>query len=1085
MAKDFYFTGFEAGDISGITALNSSVVNTRFRSGAYSASVVRTASSNAGFTTPTVIASVGVNVAYHQAFRFFANFPTLPSASGMVIGGPIGGVMRGFASMDTTGAIRLQHANGNTAYVGGVILNQWYQFDIDIQGVNWDGSTVGSGHMATTMTVRDKDGNVFASYTSGTFATNSAGAFQGLTIGDNGTGSSGTWTIYVDDLVATYGSSSDASGVSLPVQTNVLPAPVNGQGSLDDFTPTSGFASVAEIPDDNASVVSTSTLNASTTYTHKIASMLGISNIYGVKVTVNINSAANPQAILINGVEFAFTGAPHAHDASTPVAQDLTAYSNPSFNALQMGVRCKTGGSTLSVYNVVLEVLCVRVPIVTVTTLLTTLLGEDVTHRIRRDNQEITVRDVLDAPHTANLTFNGPKENGGTRPLKGENIKVIGPDSNLLFAGQVLTVTEFYDGLIDQRGWNVNLIDHTWRLRKYFPFGQYINVSMSTVVLDLVARYAPGFTTGFVQTSLPLVTISFDGSESFVDCLNRLTKLVGGCHWFADYDKDFHVFHTIIAPFVPVQSAPAGPASSLTYTVSATMPPYTYTPHFAMFCWTAIDATGVESFPSYVTNPIDLTAGLYSVDFTIPLGPPGTVHRRVYWRLGPYRTPWFYCITEIGDNTTTTFTHSPFGTIAEEPTLSRHPPPNPPTQVTGYPATATVPVVVQSATGGTSHTPGTFYFKVSGLYENGQETAPSPVSAGTVLDGVHKIDVTTLPTFPDYLGFKCVFRKLYYCFGSSTFVTGVAGFTTINGNVTTSASALGIENHAWGERPLDASTSDGPYLEDTDLPEALTPTNTTMLREGAGQPFGYTEDGSQIRNRVYVKGNGSTLSAAFSIGATTVAVLDASLFDIAGGQVYVEPYVAGPTASSSIKSVLDYTTITGNTITLKTPTTFAALKGAPVSLWVETNDVASQTALSNIELNDDGTRSDGVHEFFISDPAMQSAYECQIRGYAELSLFSRSIIQVRYSTRDPKTKTGKKITIDMNAGEMYDSSVFDPNIFDCNDGLVGEFLIQDVTIDQINMNGPDEAVQLVQRYTVMASNVRFNLDDLLHRVQLT
>lgn len=80
-----------------------------------------------------------------------------------------------------------------------------------------------------------------------------------------------------------------------------------------------------------------------------------------------------------------------------------------------------------------------------------------------------------------------------------------------------------------------------------------------------------------------------------------------------------------------------------------------------------------------------------------------------------------------------------------------------------------------------------------------------------------------------------------------------------------------------------------------------------------------------------------------------------------------------------------------------------------------------------------------------------------MRAYAELELFSKPIVQIQYSTRDSKTRPGQTVHVDIT-----------------NPPIVGDFLIQDLTIDQIQENE-----QLTPRYTATASSVKFELNDLL------
>jgi len=80
-------------------------------------------------------------------------------------------------------------------------------------------------------------------------------------------------------------------------------------------------------------------------------------------------------------------------------------------------------------------------------------------------------------------------------------------------------------------------------------------------------------------------------------------------------------------------------------------------------------------------------------------------------------------------------------------------------------------------------------------------------------------------------------------------------------------------------------------------------------------------------------------------------------------------------------------------------------------------------------------------------------------------LYARPILTVTYGSYDRKTRAGRLVPIDLT----------DPPLV--HQGL----LIQEVTIDQVEV-GP---MVWPPRYTVTASSVRFTLDDLLRRVQLT
>jgi hypothetical protein len=80
---------------------------------------------------------------------------------------------------------------------------------------------------------------------------------------------------------------------------------------------------------------------------------------------------------------------------------------------------------------------------------------------------------------------------------------------------------------------------------------------------------------------------------------------------------------------------------------------------------------------------------------------------------------------------------------------------------------------------------------------------------------------------------------------------------------------------------------------------------------------------------------------------------------------------------------------------------------------------------------------------------------------ADLKLYSRPIVTVRYATRDPKTKTGRPIVINLATPAIHET-----------------LTIQAVDIDQIDMS--ERGIN--PRFTVTASTVRFSVEDVLRRL---
>jgi len=128
-----------------------------------------------------------------------------------------------------------------------------------------------------------------------------------------------------------------------------------------------------------------------------------------------------------------------------------------------------------------------------------------------------------------------------------------------------------------------------------------------------------------------------------------------------------------------------------------------------------------------------------------------------------------------------------------------------------------------------------------------------------------------------------------------------------------------------------------------------------------------------------------------------------------------------------------------------------------VSLWITCNGAAAQAALAATE------GGDGIHEYVITDGALETIAACVNRGNAELLLFQDVQRQLEYTTRDTLTRSGASITINLPPPQDQH----------------GTFMIQQVRIDQIDMY-----VRTLPRYTVSASSTKFTLQDLLRHVIL-
>lgn len=131
----------------------------------------------------------------------------------------------------------------------------------------------------------------------------------------------------------------------------------------------------------------------------------------------------------------------------------------------------------------------------------------------------------------------------------------------------------------------------------------------------------------------------------------------------------------------------------------------------------------------------------------------------------------------------------------------------------------------------------------------------------------------------------------------------------------------------------------------------------------------------------------------------------------------------------------------------------ALIKGAPINLWVQRDDLAAQADLAALD------HSDGVIEHLITDERRGEASLQQLCD-ADLDQYSRPIQTVPYATRDTKTHSGKPVVFNLATPAIH-----------------ATLTIQEVTITEI-----DVYPRTPPKFTASASSVRYSLDDILRRL---
>lgn len=136
-----------------------------------------------------------------------------------------------------------------------------------------------------------------------------------------------------------------------------------------------------------------------------------------------------------------------------------------------------------------------------------------------------------------------------------------------------------------------------------------------------------------------------------------------------------------------------------------------------------------------------------------------------------------------------------------------------------------------------------------------------------------------------------------------------------------------------------------------------------------------------------------------------------------------------------------------------------------VSVWVQRDDASAQTTLGAAG----SALADGVYEHRISDSALNDA-SAQMVGDADLSLFAGSEVIVRYNTRDPKTRPGRVLTVNMRVGtgSVHGSPV---SVY-----VTATVKVQSVTITDIDL-----AENVFPLRQVVAATTKFTIEDLFRR----
>lgn len=184
---------------------------------------------------------------------------------------------------------------------------------------------------------------------------------------------------------------------------------------------------------------------------------------------------------------------------------------------------------------------------ITETTIRVVVGGTDITSEV--DLGTLTKEESNDAitSNTCSFVFFGT-----TPPTELKEITVTRGLSVVEFAGTVLTVKQFYDGIRHNIGWRVSCQDFTWLFNKIRNSQKWSGaVSATTIATAIVGWDSSGFTTTNIEAGLPTVTDFEVIQKTRGEALKLLAEHVGATVLKVDYTLDVHFRVTPAAVNLP------------------------------------------------------------------------------------------------------------------------------------------------------------------------------------------------------------------------------------------------------------------------------------------------------------------------------------------------------------------------------------------------------------------------------------------------------------------------------------------------------------------------------------------------------
>jgi len=313
------------------------------------------------------------------------------------------------------------------------------------------------------------------------------------------------------------------------------------------------------------------------------------------------------------------------------------------------------------------------------------------------------------------------------------------------------------------------------------------------------------------------------------------------------------------------------------------------------------------------------------------------------------------------------------------------------------------------------------------------ESDAGPIGSPTYGGGTTRGDISNIPTSGDS---RVLSRRLWRSKaggGGTKYFLG-----NINDNTTTTFADI-YNDTSLGSATMPTVNTTGDTGSLTNIPTGAAGTTARRIyrTQAGGSTYFYagqiannttttytdTKFDSQLGNQAPDFSQVTTLAGATALRVRdTAQFLSGGGFAEAGGMLISytgrsvssgEGNLTGVPASGVGSLIADLNA--GNTVTavpfltLSAGTLYAVADGVEVGLYVQRDDTTAQTTLAALE------GGDGIHEFHVSDSSLTSVAACQTRGDAELLLAKAPEEEASYTSEDPATQSNTTITINVPA----------------------------------------------------------------------